>query len=187
MLPDVKEIERVRKSLGLTQKKSAMLAGVSQSLIAKVESGKVSPSYSIVKRIFDVFEKMKRENNVTAKQIMSRRVVAVRKNDSVGQAIDTMRKLGYSQLPVLDKNQVIGTISEKTILDIVSNGKSLPNILNKKIESVMIEALPMISENESIDVVSALLHTNPAVIVIKKGKAAGIITKADLFKIANNR
>ena len=185
MLPDVKEIKRRRKALGITQKKLAMLAGVSQSVIAKIESEKVSPSYEIVKKLFDVFEEMNRKKRVTAKQILSKRVVYVHKNDKVGRAIDTMRKLGYSQLPVLDRNQVIGTISEKTILDIVSNGKSLPNILNKRVESVMTEALPRISENESIDVISSLLQSNSAVLVTKKDKTIGIITKADLFKIAN--
>jgi len=187
MLPDVKEIKRRRKAVGLTQKKLAMLAGVSQSVIAKIESEKVSPSYTIVKKLFDVFEDISRKKRVTAKQILSKRVASVRKSDTVGRAIDTMRKLGYSQLPVMHGNQVIGTISEKTILDIVSNGKSLSDILNKKVESVMTEALPRISEDESIDVISALLQNNPAVLVTKKGKVVGIITKADLFKIANRR
>jgi len=187
MLPDVKEIKRRRKALGLTQKKLAMLAGVSQSVVAKIESEKVSPSYTIVKKLFDVFEEMSRESRVTAKQIMSKRVMSARKSEKVGRAVETMRKLGYSQLPVLHGNQVIGTISEKIILDIVSNGKSLSDILNKKVESVMTEALPRISEDESIDVISALLQNNQAVLVTKKGKVVGIITKADLFKIANKR
>ena len=183
MLPDVKEIKRRRKALGLTQKKLAMLAGVSQSVVAKIESGNVAPSYSIVKRLFDVFEEMSKQGIVTARQIMSRRVVSVRKGSKVGRAIETMRKLGYSQLPVLDRSHVVGTISEKIVLDIVSDGKSLPGILNKKVGSVMTEALPRISESESIDVISALLQHNPAVLVTKKGKVTGIITKADLFKI----
>lgn len=171
--------------LGLTQKKLAMLAGISQSVVAKIESGKVRPSYATVQKIFNIFEEMGRETRVTAKDILNKRVVSVRKDDTVERAINTMRNFGYSQLPVLDRSQVIGTVSEKTILDIVSNGKSLSDILNKKVESVMTEALPRISENESIDVISALLRNNSAVLVTKKGKTTGIITKADLFKIAN--
>lgn len=187
MLPDVKEIKRRRKAIGLTQKKLAMLAGVSQSVVAKIESEKVSPSYAIVKKLFDVFEQMSRESRVTAKQIMSKRVASARKSEKVGRAIETMRKLGYSQLPVLHGRQVVGTISEKIVLDVVSNGKSLSDVLNKKVESAMDEALPRISEDESIDVISALLQSNAAVLVTKKGKVVGIITKADLFKIANRR
>lgn len=184
MLPDVKEIQRRRKQLEMTQKELAMSAGVSQSVIAKIESGKISPSYTIVKRIFDVFEEASRENRVIAKQIMSKRVISVHKDDTVSKAVDKMRKFGYSQLPVLHRSQIIGTISEKVILNIVSNGKSLPSILNQKVESVMTEALPRIGEDESIDVISALLQNNSAVLVTKKGGLIGIITKADLFKIA---
>jgi predicted transcriptional regulator len=185
VLPDVRDIEKRRKALGLTQKKLSMLAGVSQSFVAKIESEKVSPGYEIVKKIFGVFDELSKEGRVAANQIMSKHVVAARKSDKVGLSIETMRKFGYSQLPVLDRNQVIGTISEKTILDIVSNGKSLSSILNKKVESVMTEALPRISENESVDVISALLQSNPAVLVTKKGKVTGIIAKADLFKLKN--
>lgn len=187
MLPDINEIGRRRKALNLTQKKLAMLAGVSQSLIAKIESGKVSPGYSTVKKILEVFEEIGRENRVVARDILSKRVVSARKTDTVSRAIDTMRKFGYSQLPVIDRGQIIGTISEKTIVDIVSNGRSLPDIMNKKVDSVMTEALPRISEDESVDVISALLRNNPAVLVTKKGRTIGIITKADLFKIANQR
>jgi predicted transcriptional regulator len=42
--------------LGLTQGQLAKIAGVSQSFIAKIESGKIDPSYSKVKTIFDVLD-----------------------------------------------------------------------------------------------------------------------------------
>jgi len=184
MLPDVIEIKRRRKSLGLTQKKLAMRAGVSQSVIAKIESGNIKPSYSIIRKIFGVFETADNEKKVEAKNIMNNRVVSVRRSDSVEHSINTMRKFGYSQLPVVSGNQTVGTISEKIVLDIISNGRSLDDVLSEKVDSVMGDALPRISENESIDVISALLRNNSAVLVTKKGKTTGIITKADLFKIA---
>ena len=70
MLPDVKEIKRRRKALGLTQKKLAMLAGVSQSVVAKIESGNVAPSYSIVKRLFDVFEEMSKQGAIKSRLVI---------------------------------------------------------------------------------------------------------------------
>ena len=39
MLPSLDEIAKKRKMLGLTQKELARMAGVSQSSIAKIESG----------------------------------------------------------------------------------------------------------------------------------------------------
>jgi len=41
MLPPIEEIAKKRRILGLTQKQLAKLAGVSQSLIAKLESQKI--------------------------------------------------------------------------------------------------------------------------------------------------
>lgn len=57
MLPSLDEIAKRRKLLGLTQKQLAKIAGVSQSFIAKIESGKIDPSYSKAKAIFDTLEK----------------------------------------------------------------------------------------------------------------------------------
>ena len=183
-MPDVREIGRRRKAAGMTQKELALRAGVSQSIIAKIESGSVQPSYEIVKRIFAVFDELGRASEVRAKDIMSRSVVTISKTSTVGRAVEIMRKLGYSQLPVTDGAQVVGLIAEKNILDIVASGKSIADIMRKKIESVMDEAPPMVGENEPIASLSGLLQNNAAVLVVKGNKTAGIITKADMFKIA---
>ena len=44
MLPSLGEIPKKRKELGLTQSRLALSAGVSQSIIAKIEAGSVEPS-----------------------------------------------------------------------------------------------------------------------------------------------
>jgi len=184
ILPDTKEIGRRRKQFGLTQKELAAIAGLSQSLIAKIESEKINPSYSIVKKLFEVFENMEKKNELKAKDIMSKNVTFIKKNDTVGHAVEMMRKTGYSQLPVVEKKRVIGLISEKTMLDAISEGRDLSKILNKKVEAALGEAPPVVNENEPIDSISSLLKNNQAVLVTKKDKMVGIITKADLFKIA---
>jgi predicted transcriptional regulator len=184
-MPDVKEIERRRRQFGLTQKELAVRAGVSQSIIAKIESGKISPGYSIVKKLFDVFEEIGKKNEIRAKDILHKDIVFIKRDETVGRAVEWMRKHGYSQLPVIDKRRVIGMISEKTMLDVISTGRNLPEILGKKVEAVMSEAPPIVNENEPISAISSLLQNNQAVLVIKKDKIIGIITKADLFKIAN--
>ncbi len=187
MLPKISEIGRKRKALNLTQKDLALRSNVSQSLIAKIESGNVNPSYDIVKRIFQVFSSIEKDMNIRASDILSKPVVSINRGEKVEKAIDLMKKHNYSQLPVVDKGYVVGTISEKTILEIISTGKALSDILNKKSESVMTSCLPRITEDENIDVISTLLRNNPAVLVTRKGKTVGIISKADLFKIADKR
>ena len=49
---ELEEIKKIRKKLELTQTELADRAGVSQSLIAKIEAGRIDPTYSKTKKIF---------------------------------------------------------------------------------------------------------------------------------------
>jgi len=51
----------------------------------------------------------------------------------------------------------------------------------------MEEAFPIVKEDEGLPVILTLLQSNHAVLVSKKGKIVGIITKADLLKATNNK
>jgi predicted transcriptional regulator len=183
MLPYLDEIAKRRKMLGLTQGQLAKIAGVSQSFIAKIESGKIDPSYSKVKAIFDVLERLESRENYTAKAIFHEGVIGVQKGEKVSRAVDLMMQHGFSQLPVFDGEKCVGCISEKTILSQVTVAKDLSKLSQKNVEEIMEEAPPQIDENAPIPLVSNLLHFYPAVLVTRRGKIVGIITKADLFKV----
>jgi len=66
MFPPLEEIAKKRRMLGLKQAEIAKLAGVSQSLIAKLESGKIDSSYTKVKTIFDTLERLEVKNKIMA-------------------------------------------------------------------------------------------------------------------------
>ena len=55
-IQDIEKIQEIRKKLNLTQTELSKLAGVSQSLIAKLESGHIDPAYSKVKAIFEALD-----------------------------------------------------------------------------------------------------------------------------------
>ncbi|HID15819.1 MAG TPA: CBS domain-containing protein [Candidatus Atribacteria bacterium] len=183
MLPSLKEIARKRRMLGLTQKELAKLAGVSQSFIAKIESGKISPSYTRVKAIFDVLFQLENRLSFRAKHIMHNEVVGVQKEDSVSRAVQLMMDYGYSQLPVFDGERVVGSISERTILNLIASGRDIVEISSLPVEEVMDEAFPQVDENTPLTLISSLLQVYPAVLVLRKGRVVGIITKADLLKM----
>ncbi len=183
MLLSLEEIARKRKMLGLTQKKLAELSGVSQSLIAKLESGKTDPSYTKVKAIIDVLNQLEMKMEVHAREIVHSKVVSVQKNDKVSKAVRLMMEHGYSQLPVFDGEHAVGSISEKTILSQVSAGRDLSQISLLFVEEVMNEAFPQVGEDAPLSLISGLLQVYPAVLVSKKGKVTGIVTKADLLKM----
>lgn len=185
MLPEIEEIEKRRKNLGLTQRSLAAFCGLSQSLIAKIESKRVNPSYHAVKKIFDCLETLERKSQITAEQLANLKVIWIRKNEKVSKAVKLMKKYGYSQLPVFNGKSFVGSISERTILDQISRGKKPSDFLNKKVEEIMEEAFPIVTEKEPLSSILALLQNNHAILVSKKGKIIGIITKADLLKVAN--
>ncbi|MCS7123818.1 MAG: helix-turn-helix domain-containing protein [Candidatus Bathyarchaeota archaeon] len=183
MLPPLEEIAKRRKLLGLTQHQLARLAGVSQSFIAKIESGKIDPSYSKVKAIFDVLDRVETGENYTAKAIAHEGIIGVEKTDKVAKAIGLMMEHGFSQLPVFDRGKCVGCISEKTILSQVTATKDLSKVSQKLVEEIMEEAPPQIDENAPIPLISNLLRFYPAILVTRRGELVGIITKADLFKV----
>jgi len=184
MLPPLDEIPKKRKALGLTQSKLAQLAGVSQSIIAKIESGTVDPSYSIAKRLVEALEKESiQTSRPRVSEIMSKPVISVSKTQLVRDAVDLMRKRGYSQLPVFDGNRCVGSISEKTILDRAARGEPLDSVLNNRVRDIMDSPLPMVNDDTPLEMVLGLLQGNYGVLVTKGESTIGILTKSDILKV----
>ena len=183
MLPSLEEVAKKRRIMGLTQQKLARLAGVSQSLIAKLESQKIDPSYTKVKAIFDALERLQTETEVRAEDLLHKEIIGVQKSALVSKAVQTMAEYGYSQLPVFDGEHAVGSISEKTIIGKVSAGKDLNQISEYSVGDVMEEAFPQVGEDAPLPLIASLLQVYPAVLISKKGKVVGIVTKADLLKM----
>ena len=188
LLPLLDEISRRRKEAGLTQSKLAGIAGVSQSIIAKIESGSVDPSYSIVRKLFTALDSFKAESASgedrvrRAGELMSRGVVWVGKNQLVRDAVTVMRRRGYSQLPVLDGGRSIGSLSEKTVLDRAAHGENLEELFRRRVGDVMESPLPVVNEDTSVDALYGLLRENYAVLVSRGNEVIGILAKSDLLK-----
>jgi predicted transcriptional regulator len=183
MLPPLEEIAQKRRLLGLKQAELAKLAGVSQSLIAKLESGKIDPAYTKVKTIFEALEKLEVQTKIQAGKVLHKKIVGIQKNEPVSKVVQLMKSHGYSQLPVFDGKHSVGSISEKTILNQILAGKDLAQIATLPIEEVMEEAFPQVNEDAPLSLISGLLQVYSAVLVSKKGTVVGIITKADLLRI----
>ena len=77
MIPTLEDIAKRRRQLGLKQSELAKMAGVSQSLIAKLEAGTVDSSYKKVKTIFDVLDRLEFKTKVQAHKVLHKNVVTV--------------------------------------------------------------------------------------------------------------
>lgn len=180
-LPTPEDIKRLRMKAGLTQKELAKRAGVSQSLIARIEKGDINPRLSTLKKIFDVINEALGSNNEAAK-IMHSPVITVRPNDTVEYAVFLMDKYGISQIPVIDEHgKIVGTVIDSTLLRKISEGK-VENMFKRKIYEIMDPPLPSLPPTIKTSIITSLLSEYPAVLIVDKGKLKGIITKIDLIK-----
>ncbi len=183
MLPSLEDIPRRRKELALTQAKLASLAGVSQSIIAKIESGSVDPSYSVVKKIFGALDGVTATPSRRVSEMMSRPVQSVSRTHFVREAIDLMRRKGYSQLPVFEGGRCVGSISEKTILDRAARGEPLDSLLERRIREIMDPPFPVVNDDTPLDYVLGLLQGNYGVLVTNGEVISGILTKSNILKV----
>jgi predicted transcriptional regulator len=180
MLPALEIIPERRRKLGLTQSQLAELAGVSQSYIAKLEAGNIEPSYVKVKALFEALDRLEQEKQVSVGQIMNRSVVGIQKETSISDAIDVMRRNGFSQLPVMDGEHSVGSISEGSLLDHMLAAKKNES-QSKIVSEIMDEPFPQVGEDAPVSLLTNLLKFYPAVLVQRKGGIVGIVTKADLL------
>ena len=183
MLPTLEDIGRRRRLLAMSQKELARLAGVSQSMIAKIESKRISPAYLKTKAIFDTLESLERRNELKAKDISHGKVVSIQVHEALSKGVRLMRETGFSQLPVFNGTQVVGSLTEKIILERLVSAPRPQEVSKESVEKIMEEAFPSVSAETPISMVSAMLQYAPAVLVTKRGHVDGIITKADLLKV----
>ncbi len=185
MDPELSQIKELRKKHGLTQSELAKKANVSQSLVAKIESKQIDPTYSKVKQIFGTLDGLQEKKEEKVEKVMSRKVVFAQANDDLGKAVALMKKKAISQLPVMDKAKVVGYISESLILNFISEH---PEDLSKiKVADIMDDVPPVVSKKTSVAVVQNLLKYFPIVLVSDKGKIEGVVSKADVIGNVSNR
>ncbi len=183
MFPPLEDIAKKRRQLGLKQAQLAKLAGVSQSLIAKLEAGSIDSSYTKVRTIFDTLEKLEVKGKIQAEKVLHTNVLSIQKDEPISKVVRLMKEYQYSQIPVFNGKQSVGSISEKTILRQILEGKDLEQLSALPCEEIMEEAFPQVSEDAPLSLISSLLQTYSAVLVTKKGNVLGIITKADLLRM----
>lgn len=179
---ELADLQRMRRSLGLTQSELASLSGVSQSLIAKIEAGRVDPSYNRAKRIFEILESHQRKGWTRASDVMVKEVITARPESSVGDAVKVMNKMAISQLPIVSGNEVVGSLSEKILVERIAKGSGVEDMMKQQVRDIMDQAFPSVSQDSPLDMVAKMLNYTGAVLIYQGGRMAGIITRSDLLK-----
>ncbi len=182
MFPELKEIRERRDALGISQRQLAKRVGISQSNVAKIEGGKLNPSYSLAMHIFAVLDTESAVSLGHVSELASKPVVSIQRSDSVLQAIKILQTTGFKQIPVRDEEYWTGCVYERTIARLITETADPREILRIKVGSVMDNALPTVAEETPITTIIPLLQQTQAVLVARRGRVTGIVTNADLLK-----
>ncbi len=177
----VRHIRQQRRLLGVSQAQLAADAGTSQSFVAKLERGRLNPSYEAVRRVHEAIEAYAREEEARARDLMQKDPMGVRPGERVGDALARMKKNGFSQLPVLDRGRAVGALSESILLDLIERGEDLEDLKRGPVKAIMGPAFPTVDPETRRRVLVELLHDHPMVLVVREGQVQGVVTKSDLW------
>ena len=195
VLPELEAIKKKRMALGLSQEKLATeltLSGVKLSRVVinrienrKPKKKKYSPSYDVVKSIFNHLEIQEGEQMKRYKQageICVSPLVTVSSGETIANAKKKMGADGeITQLPVMnDKGDCIGLVTSNSILNKSPGAKLVREVTEPR--------PPIISEDMYVTPqVKALLDDSPCILVsgIDTGKIKGIIVAWDLISKNN--
>jgi len=189
MLPELAEIERKRRTLDLTQAELAKLTGLSRSLIAKVETARMMPSYEKAKIIFDTLDAVEKKAGislqvVTLGQICSKQVDYVEANETIDKVWRKMETKAFSQLPVRRDGRIVGSVMER-VINIALRDKNLKEKTDVTLSAIMEETFPILPAETPLTIVIGLLQQYQAVLVQEHGAVTGIATNTDVGWIFN--
>jgi cystathionine beta-synthase len=112
-------------------------------------------------------------------------VVSTAPGAPVRQALGLMSLHDVSQLPVLDGENCVGSVSDWSL-----SQKSLenPKLLDATVSEVMDSPFPMVAGDQPVEsVVKLLSKSNPAVLVRNGAKIDGIVTRSDMLHYMMSR
>ena len=112
-------------------------------------------------------------------------VVSTAPGALVRQALGLMRLHDVSQLPVMDGERCVGSVTE---YHLTTRGLESTRFLDATVGEVMDEPFPLVPAGEPVDAVTKLLSkTTPALLVQDGGRVAGIVTRTDMLQFLMQR
>jgi cystathionine beta-synthase len=106
-------------------------------------------------------------------------LVYLRAQDKIKTAVEVLNSKGFSQLPVIDNGESVGSVREaKLMASLVEN----PAMLDSKVEDIMGPSFPTLDERTELSLVKKYLSDSPAVLVTEYGRIKDIVTRYDIIE-----
>lgn len=125
-----------------------------------------------------------KDEKLTARSILAKRsnqeVITLDCEKTITEAINIMKTLSISQLPVTQQGMVVGKVTESNILDSLLEN---PSLKSSPVKEIMTASLPFVDLNTSIDKISSMINKdNSAVLVEDEQGKFEIITQYDIIE-----
>jgi len=123
------------------------------------------------------------DEKLTAKSILAKKesaeIVTLDGQKTVLEAINTIKSMNISQIPVTQQGMIVGKIAESDILSALLEN---PGLKSAPISEIMTSTFPFVDLNTSIDKISSLINKeNSAVLVEEESGKIEIITQYDII------
>jgi len=123
-----------------------------------------------------------KDEKLTARNIIQKKenqqIVTIDCEKTVLEAINTIKSLNISQIPVTQKGMVIGKITESDILNsLIEN----PSIKSQPIKNITTAPFPFVDLNTSIDKISAMINRDNIAVLVESEGNIEIITQYDII------
>ncbi|MDE1858209.1 MAG: CBS domain-containing protein [Thaumarchaeota archaeon] len=183
-LVEPRQLKKIRVQMGYTQGRLAKAAGVSQSIVAKIEAGSVDPTYSTLAAISKALSAGNRGRVRTAADVMSSPVVGVQEEATIRECAALMKKKGFSQVPVFSGERMVGTLTDSHAMDLLAAAAEPQKVLDERVKEHVEPVFAVVGKDTPVDALFSLFKYLPAVLVESDEKIQGIITKIDLMTAA---
>ncbi|KAA0006574.1 MAG: CBS domain-containing protein [Thermoplasmata archaeon] len=124
------------------------------------------------------------------KDVMTKEVIYVNKNDDLRHVIDLMEKHNITKLPVVDDSKVVGIVTDNKIADKLGSirSKGIP-AARLHASSVMEKEFEAVSPDTPIEEILATVgEPGPTMLPVTiDGNLVGVVTKADLLPLVKGK
>ena len=119
-----------------------------------------------------------RAGQVVRDKVRTKELVSIPLGITVEAAVNLMREHDISQVPMIEGGEVVGSISEARILDILVSD---PNARLKPVVEYMEKPFPVVNDEASLTEVAQRMDRETPAILVKTQGGFDIITKSDLI------
>jgi len=107
-----------------------------------------------------------------------RATITVGPGDVLTTAHNRLRNAGFSQLPVMDQGQLVGVVTEETIIQHVYGH---PELMNAPVADAMQTAFIKLEKGASVNNLVSMLQVQPYAAVLDGDEFLGLITRSDVL------